>query len=290
MAQDPEKARIKAEEEKRIQDEKKRLKEENKRLAKEMREANALQAQEESGGNGFVIFSIVLLIVLIWLAFLCIFIRLDIAGVGSSYFRPLLKDVPVVKMILPPVRGSISDTGEDLYYGFENLEEAIAKIKILETELQTIQSQKSDDVARTEELEKEVARLQTFEDSQLEFEKIRNEFYNEIVFSDNAPDISYFRKYYEGAYPDKATQIFNEVSGKTGTSAEITDYVKAYSAMKPAAAAAVFDDMTGNLRLVADILGEMSADDRGKILGLMNPDTAAQVTKIMEPELTEEEE
>ena len=278
-----------AEEKKRIKEEQKRLKEENKRLEKEMKDAYALQASEESGSGFLTTFIIVLLIILIWLAFICILIRLDVAGVGSTYVRPVLKDVPVLNRILPPARGSVSDTGEDLFYGFEDMDEALERIKELELELDTLNAQESDDRAKAEELEAEVKRLETFEESQLEFEKIRNEFYHEIVFSDNSPGSEYFKTYYESQQPEKSAEIYAQLAGGGKASSEIEDYVKAYSAMKPAAAAGVFDEMTGDLQLVADILGEMSADDRGKILGLMDADIAAQVTKIMEPEITEGE-
>lgn len=53
--------------------------------------------------------------------------------------------------------------------------------------------------------------------------------------------------------------------------------------MKPKEAAAIFDTMTDNLQLVADILSNMDTQSRGDILGKMNSDTAAKVTEIMEP-------
>ena len=53
--------------------------------------------------------------------------------------------------------------------------------------------------------------------------------------------------------------------------------------MKPAQAAGIFNTMTDNLALVGKILWAMDAASRGKILGAMNADTAAQVTRIMEP-------
>jgi flagellar motility protein MotE (MotC chaperone) len=42
--------------------------------------------------------------------------------------------------------------------------------------------------------------------------------------------------------------------------------------------------MTNNLDLAARILKVMSADDRGAILGAMNSEVAAKITKIMDPE------
>ena len=54
--------------------------------------------------------------------------------------------------------------------------------------------------------------------------------------------------------------------------------------MKPKEAAGIFEAMTDNLELAARILNQMSAEDRGKILGVMDADVAARLTKIMDPE------
>ena len=56
------------------------------------------------------------------------------------------------------------------------------------------------------------------------------------------------------------------------------------SEMKPQAAASIFEAMTDNLGLASRILAVMSAEDRGKILGAMDPEIAARITKIMDPE------
>lgn len=58
----------------------------------------------------------------------------------------------------------------------------------------------------------------------------------------------------------------------------------AYSEMKPKQAAGIFEAMTNNLDLAAKILREMSAEDRGEILGVMDAEVAAKLTKIMEPD------
>ena len=42
--------------------------------------------------------------------------------------------------------------------------------------------------------------------------------------------------------------------------------------------------MTDDLNLVAKILNAMNAENRGKILGAMDPTVAAKLTKIMDPE------
>ncbi|MBR6486702.1 MAG: hypothetical protein IKT17_08445, partial [Lachnospiraceae bacterium] len=65
---------------------------------------------------------------------------------------------------------------------------------------------------------------------------------------------------------------------------ELSDYVKAYTEMKPKSAAKVFEEMSGNLDLVAKILGKMDASSRAKILNVMDPDIASSLTKIMDPD------
>ena len=77
--------------------------------------------------------------------------------------------------------------------------------------------------------------------------------------------------------------MYKQVAEQTSKSDKLTDYVNAYSDMKPKEAAAIFDTMTDNLQLVADILSAMDADSRADILGKMTAETAARVTEIMNP-------
>ena len=65
---------------------------------------------------------------------------------------------------------------------------------------------------------------------------------------------------------------------------ELSDYVKAYSEMKPKSAAKVFEEMKGNLDLVAKILQAMDASQRAKILNVMDPEIASRLTKMMDPD------
>ena len=61
------------------------------------------------------------------------------------------------------------------------------------------------------------------------------------------------------------------------------EYVNMYSSMKPRQAAAIFDTMTKDLKLVAKILKAMDTDASARILGAMDAETAAKLTKIMNP-------
>lgn len=284
----PEDAKL---EKKRLKEEKKKLKKEQKeqkKLAKQRakeiagREAELAEGEEESSGS---VFAVTFVIVLIWVAILCLIVKLDFGGFGSNVLTPVLKDVPVLNLILPANTDVAVDeeTGES-YGGYDNLKDAVEYIKELELELERAQSAESTSTDEVAQLKAEVERLKTFEDSQVEFQRIKTEFYEEVVYSEKGPGIEEYRKYYEEMDPATAEYLYKQVVRQTEETDEIKDYAKAYSAMKPKEAAAIFEAMTDNLDLAARILGVMEAEDRGKILGVMDPDIASRLTKIMDPE------
>ena len=276
-----------------------RLKEEKKKLKnekKEQRKAAKARARElanqeeelmeESGGAGSgSVFLVTFIIVLIWVAILCLIIKLDFGGFGSNVLTPILKDVPVLNKILPNTMEESLESGEEeTYGGYKSLQEAVDYIKELELELERAQSAQNSSSEEVEQLKAEVERLKTFEDSQVEFQRIKTEFYEEVVYADNGPGIEEYRRYYEEMDPATAEYLYKQVITQIEESDEIKDYAAAYSAMKPKAAAAIFESMTDNLDLAVRILGVMDADQRGKILGAMDTEIAARITKLMDPE------
>ena len=90
-------------------------------------------------------------------------------------------------------------------------------------------------------------------------------------------------KYFESMDPTTAEAIYARVIAEEAQNLELADYVSAYSAMKPKEAAAIFETMD-DLELVAKILGQMGADDRGAIMGVMTPEFAGRLTRIMDPD------
>ena len=179
---------------------------------------------------------------------------------------------------------SFNDTNADGIGDIQGIIEKLDYIKELELELERAQSAQADSKKEIEDLEKEVSRLSTFEEKQMEFQRLTTDFYEEVVYADKGPGIEEYRKYYEEMDPAMAEYLYKQVVQEMEESEEIQDYAKTYSDMKPKAAAAVFEEMTDNLDLVARILGVMDAESRGKILGAMNAETAARLTKIMDPE------
>lgn len=258
-------------------------KEEKKRLKQEKKAARANDMDtEESSGSKIGVALVTVFIVAVWLGIFAFLIKMDFGGFGSTVLYPILKDVPVVNSILPTVTNP-EDLAADADYPYDTLAEAVEQIKSLELQLKDAQDKLAAKDESISELNTEISRLKAFEVQQTEYQSLKAEFDEEVVFNDNAPDISEYQKYYESIDPTNAEQLYKQVIQQTQYSDEVKEYAKAYSEMKPKQAAGIFEKMTNNLELVAEILENMKADARGDILGAMDPQIAARVTKILAP-------
>ena len=267
--------------------EKARRKEEkrNRKLAKNEAKKNGTtdEFEEESGGSKAAVVFVTLMIIVIWIAILAVLIHFDVGGFGSTVMQPILKDVPYVNKILPKTEEEETKTKEDSKYPYKTVDEAVAYIKELEKELADAKESNSENDAYVADLEAQAAQWKEYKENEQKFEEEKAKFYKEVVFSDQAPDINEYKKYYESIDPQNAENLYKQVVEQQEKDDDMSDYVKAYSQMKPKQAAAIFDTMTDNLELVAKILSAMKADARGDILGNMKTETAAKVTKLMEP-------
>lgn len=278
-----------AEDKKKLKEEKKQLKAQQKAQKKEAKERakeiamKEAALDEENEGGTIPVILVTLIIVIVWLAILCVLVKLNVGGFGSNVLAPLIKDVPVINKILPKEAITETENAEE-YGGYTSLAEAVEQIKALELQLEAANSSDDSNEQLVADLTAEVNRLKTFEQNQVEFERIKNQFYEEVIYAENGPGPDAYIEYYESMDPTTAEQIYREVIQKKQETEEIEDYAKAYSEMKPKEAAAIFEAMTDNLDLAARILGVMEPDDRGKILGAMDSAVAARITKIMDPE------
>ena len=218
--------------------EKQRLKEEKKQLKKEQKDQKkaararakviasqeADLADEEETGSGSV-FLVTFIIVLIWIAILCLVVKLDLGGFGSNVLTPVLKDVPVVNRLLPKTSYTeVPDDDSQSYGGYSSLQEAVDYIKELELELERAKSANTENTDEVSQLKAEIERLKTFEDSQLEFEKIKTQFYEEVVYADKGPGIEEYKKYYESMDPATAEYLYKQVAAQTEETDEVKDY------------------------------------------------------------------
>ena len=85
-----EKQRLK-EEKKKLKQEKKEQKKAAKAKAKELASQEDEFMEEEGTGSGSV-FLVTFVIVLIWIAILCLVVKLDLGGFGSNVLTPVLKE------------------------------------------------------------------------------------------------------------------------------------------------------------------------------------------------------
>lgn len=281
-------------------EEKKRLAEEKKQLKKEQAEAKKQakkrakeiakqeeELDEERESNGIITLLATLFIVVLWLAVVIVIIKLDVGGFGSKVLSPVLSDVPVVNLILPGGGTTITNDPER-FGGYSSLQEAVDQIYALELQLEQEQLSNKAKDEQLEALRTEVNRLSEFEEKQVEFQRIRTEFYEEVIYAENGPGAEEYRKYYQEMDPATAEYLYKQVVTELEEDAQIQSYAESYasSAMKPKQAAAIFEAMNDSegLKLAAKILKAMSVDDRGKILGAMNSEAAAKLTKIMDPD------
>ncbi len=234
---------------------------------------------DDEEGGGFITILVGIIIIAVWLAIFALLIKMDVGGFGSTVLYPILKDVPYVNQILPEVDSDIVDDG----YNYATVDEAVERIKELERELEEAKNNTDSNSSYIQELEAQSNELAEYKIKEAEFEEIREKFYEEVVFSDKAPDINTYKSYYESIEPSSAAAIYKSVVEQVQEDEDLEEYVKAYSTMKPKQAAAIFDTMTDDLMLVGKILWGMKPDARGEILGNMDTEVAAAVTKLMEP-------
>lgn len=286
--EDPQQAAVEAEkkqiksEKKQLKNEQKQQKKEAKRRAREIAKREDELADEDEGG-GLTTFLATILIVVVWLAVIVVIIKLDVGGFGSNVLKPILQDVPVINRILPG--NSILETKDpENYGGYSSLVDAVDYIRELEQELERAQITISEKNEEITELKANVVRLQEFEKKQVEFQRIKTEFYEEVVYAENGPGPEAFRKFYEEMDPTTADYIYRQVIIQLQETKEVQDWAAAFTQMKPKQAAEILEEMTDSLDVAARILKTMGAESRGSIMGVMDPEIAAKLTKIMDPE------
>lgn len=247
-------------------------------MARKKKEDGVMENQEqESKGSKAVTALIAIIIILIWLAVFAFLIKLDVGGIGSNVLYPVLKDVPVINKILP--NASEEQQAQEGNYKYNTLKSANDRINELEKRLESETGTTTANSDYIAELEAEVKKLQKYKDDQDAFEKRVSEFDKKVVFTDNAPDISEYKKYYEEIQPKNAEKIYKQVLNELQYSEKAKELATQYSNMDAASAAKILSEMSEDLPLVCDILENMQEKNAAAILQEMDSTYAAQITK-----------
>ena len=272
-----------------LKESKKQFKQEQKNQRKEAtKKAKELESQEREldeqiDGSSASVVIVTLFIILIWLGILVLLVKMDVGGFGSNVLTPILKDVPVINKILPSESTTETTKNEEAYGGYNSLKDAVEQIKTLEKQLDQAQSTNATYAEQIDTLKTEVQRLKTFEDNQVEFQKIKEQFYEEVVYAENGPGADEYRQYYEEMDPTTAEALYKQVIQTEAADKQMQEYANTFSNMQASEAAAILGNMTDNLDLAASILKNLDVSTRGAILGAMDSAIAARIVKIMDP-------
>lgn len=267
---------------KQFKQEQKNQRKEAKKKAKEL-ESQERELDEQIDGSSASVVIVTLFIILIWLGILVLLVKMDVGGFGSNVLTPILKDVPVINKILPSESTTETTKNEEAYGGYNSLKDAVEQIKTLEKQLDQAQSTNATYAEQIDTLKTEVQRLKTFEDNQVEFQKIKEQFYEEVVYAENGPGADEYRQYYEEMDPTTAEALYKQVIQTEAADKQMQEYANTFSNMQASEAAAILGNMTDNLDLAASILKNLDVSTRGAILGAMDSAIAARIVKIMNP-------
>jgi flagellar motility protein MotE (MotC chaperone) len=261
--------------------EQKNQRKEAKKRAKEL-ENQERELDEQIEGSSVPVALVTIFIIIIWLGIIVLLVKMDVGGFGSSVLKPILKDIPVVNLILPS-EGGTETTKDKSYEGYSSIKDAVDDLNKVQQQLEQAQNTNATYSEQIEALKAEVKRLQTFEDNQVEFQKIKEQFYEEVVYAENGPGAEEYREYYEEMDPSTAEALYKQVIQEEAVNAKMKDYVATFSGMDASSAAAILSAMTDDLDLAAEILSNMTSTQRAAIMAEMDANVAARLSKIMKP-------
>lgn len=233
---------------------------------------------EESVGSKIGTGLIIILIVAVWLAIFALLIKMDIGGIGTR-LRPLIKDIPVLNLILPEVPDDVLI--EEQNYPYKNITEAVEVIKQLELDVDRLEDQNGEYARRILELQAEVERLKVFEEEQEAFEERVKRFDVNVVYNSQAPDISEYRQYYEEINPETAAEIYRQVIEQLQYDEAIKQKAAIIKTMKPGNAASMLEEMTADIEYTCKILLCLKTDEAAAIIDKMDTLFAARIIQTM---------
>lgn len=246
-----------------------------------MAKKNSNQDEKTGSSVGSKIMTVllVLLIMLIWLAVLALLIKFDVGELGSRTLRPLLKDIPVVNRLLPPM--TPEQEAYENAYPYKTLTEAVEHIKKLEETTDKLIEENEDYAERQLEMQKEIDNLRHYEEEWENYLKLKEEYDRTVVFGDKAPSTEEYLKWYESLYPKNAAAIYEELMTQKKYDAAIKEKADYLSKMKADEAAKILEEMTSDLELVCDLLECMKQAQVSDILAKMDSLYSARIINYM---------
>lgn len=229
--------------------------------------------KDKKKGKGKIIASIIFLL---FIGAIVAIFGFNVANIRDEYVYPALRDVPVVGDWIPEAENEEKDE----YSGLTR-EQLIVQNKKLESEKKALEEDKENLTKRISDNDKELTRLKEIEANQIKFQNEKEEFDRRIAEN----DLKAYSDYYESIYPENADAIYREAVIQEAADKELKQYVQTFETMKKDAAAKVLEEMIGtDMDLVVRILNNINSEQRGAILGAMEPANAAAAAKQMAPD------
>lgn len=230
----------------------------------------------------------ILLVVSIIFGLWAYFIKANKFGLGER-FRGSLKNIPVVRMVLPPnpdpeaaeymsedqlaekyeeFRAKVKELGKQV----EEQQKTIGELQKYKDNEQKMVNETSQQKASNEQEKKKIEE----ERKKLEQEKLK--FAEQIKQQDEKG----FTEYFENMDKDIAAQIYEKIMREKQVDEEVANFVKTFENMEPANAADILENMGfGNIDLVSNIMKLMKRQAAAEIMGNMDPVFAANLADRM---------
>lgn len=192
-------------------------------------------------------------------------------GLRDGLLRPILEKTPVVSNYLPPVESSDS-----------RLSELVLENDELKSENELLNQRIDNATKIAESSTEEIERLKLIEDQQTEFIAMKEEF-DENFATMTSDD---YVTYYEAMYPDTAEEVYGEIISDNYSKEEVDEYIATFETMDASAIAAILEEMIDtDMELVILIMENLDNQLAGEVLSEMDPANAAEVAKLMSPDL-----
>ena len=242
------------------------------------------RTQESKSGLGLgTILSIAAIFLMT--AVLVAVIGFNALNIRNQYLTDLLKDVPFVNKLLPP----LDENGEIKYENYTT-EDFVAEVEKLNSQIVDFQMESADKDKTIMELKEtvgdnadEIARLRAIEADQLRFKADKAEFDQLVALNDSEA----YARFYESVSPENAAELYKQVVVNNSLKVEAKNYIATFKSMDNKSAAAMLEVLIpSDIDLVGMILKNLDADSRAAILSQMKPANAAVVAKIIAPPIT----
>jgi len=208
------------------------------------------------------------------IALLIVAIRFDIGKVTSKYIRPTIKNIPIVKNILPKVT-------EDEPYVDYSKDQLINLVNGGELQLETLNTELKEKELMMIELERQIENLEVFEKEHLKFKEEKRKFDEQMASLDEDG----FIEFYQQMYPEHANEVYIDIVKKQQMNKEQKKYAAIIAEMDATSAAKVLENLfQTDMDIILSILSNMDMESTASILEEMDSKIASTIVKQLAPE------